>query len=532
MKGTIQRRLCVLLASAAAAWGVWKSVPGSALDRAAFETVAGGFVNGPLFVSGEGTHARPWEQRSFSVEAKPDKRQAPVIVSLGDDVQGIFQSSPPSPTDVAIIFKNFQRLGAKKAATAAVLAWETPDPVGLAALDLVLGRFDSLVMAAPLSRGPVSASMPQSFRQASLPLEAVTGDVGNLPMVNRVPLPGIILGGKNTMAGFTILESEAPTEAIPLLARWEDRVVLAFPLLTVLQRLDLPPEKLEIRLGQYLRIGPGGPLVPIDNFGALRLPDRKLAAYAEIPAEDLINGGDDLFPKQAPDPVVLRDDRGSAEPATRAFSRNLSMAIAALATEDGLTGTKAFPRLPAGWEHGLMGAMVVALTVCFAAGRFSRHVLAMVFTGLCFATQWIAFGLGSTWFPGIPLLAAVAAAYVVILVADLLGWARPAVRMTTVEAEGAGITVDGPVEDGPEVLAAPVSREVPIEQVAPESPPEVAAPVKKTAKATPAAPKKAPAKKTAPKKTAAKKAAPKKEVPKKTARKSPRGKKPPQEPSA
>jgi len=205
---SFHRRLRLLLVSAAALV-VWIVAPGTGLDRAAFTTVARSLVNPPLFVSGNGTRADPWKLRAFSPDSKSDRRNAPVIVALEDDPEGFFQSSPPAPIDLAVIFTNFHRLGAKKAAAAAVLAWETPDPIGLAALEKSLARFDSLVMAAPLSRGAVASAMPRAFRRASIPLSAVRGDTSSLPVVNRVPIPGVILGGQNALAGFSVLEAEA-----------------------------------------------------------------------------------------------------------------------------------------------------------------------------------------------------------------------------------------------------------------------------------------------------------------------------------
>ena len=417
--------MCVLLGSAAAAFGVWKFTPGTGLDRAAFVMVASGFANPPLFISGSGTHAAPWSLRTFSVDAKPDKRQAPVIVSLGDDVEGFFQSSPPAPIDLAVVFRNFQRLGAKKAATAAVMAWEEPDPIGLAALEQALDGFESLVMAAPLSRGAVSSPLPAAFRRASLALSAVHGDTSSLPVVNRVPIPGAILGGETSMAGFSILETEPSTRFSPLMARWEDRVVLAFPVLAVLQRLNLPPGGMEVRLGEFLKLGPDGPVVPIDDYGRLAVPLRPLSAYAEFAAEALIDGGDELFPKQAPDPVILRDDRTATEPATRAFSRNLSATVAALASDGGIAPVRAFPRLGWEWEIGLLSALVVALALACRASGFAWHLGACVLAGICCAAQWTGVGAASIWLPGLPALAGIFAAVAVSPFAGRPGLAAP-----------------------------------------------------------------------------------------------------------
>lgn len=406
MNGNFQRRLGTFIVAAGVALGVWKSVPGTEADRLAFVAVASGSANGPLFLSGDGSRAQPWALRTFSSTPRTDKRQAPVIVSIGDDPDRVFQSSPPSPIDLAVVFSNFHRLGARKAASAAVLAWEKPDPIGLAALEKSLDQFDSLVLCAPLSRGVVTTPMPPSFRRTSLPMTAIHGDASVLPLVNRLPVPGILLTGDETIAGFSVLESEPESEKIPLMARWEDRVVFAFPLVTLLQRMDLPLEGVEVRLGEYLKLGPAGPLVPVDRFGRLTDTPKLVSPYETIPAEELIDGGDELFPKQAPDPVIVRDDQSAADPGTRAFSEQLSSVIAGIASNGGLSDPREFVRLPENGEAAMLAAVVVALALFGGASRFVRHMSTLAMLGIALGAQWLAFSVGSIWLPGIAILAA------------------------------------------------------------------------------------------------------------------------------
>lgn len=478
MSGSIQRGFCVLLVSAAAGFGVWKSGVGSGLDRIAFGVVAGGFANPPLFVEGQGTHASPWTLRTFSREAKPDRKQAPLIVSLGDDVGGFFQSSPMGPIDFAVVLKNIHRLGAEKVTTTAVLAWETPDAVEYVALEKSLAAFDSLVMTAPLSRGAVATPLPQEFRRASLPFAAVRGDGSVLPVVNRVPLPGVVLGGEKAMAGFSVLESETQSRFLPLMARWEDRLVFSSALLAVLQRLELPLSGMEIRPGEYLRLGPGAPVVPIDRFGRLSVPLRPLPGYAKIPVEEVIDGGADLFPKEAIAPVILLDDRSAAEPATQSLSKSLSAAVAVMSSEGGLAPSHRYPRLPQEWETGILAAAVLVLTLLGGAGDSKRHVGAIALAGGFLAAQWIAFGLASVWLPGIPVLAAIVPA---VVVARLIGRKKVPAPSTPVDFH----------ESTPQVT---LSETEPGPAAAPEK-----SPAKKTEKK--AAAKKIPAKNRSRKKT-------------------------------
>ncbi len=412
MTGTFHRRLWVLLGGVATACGCWMWQPGTAIDRLAFTTVVRGFANPPFFLSGNGSHASPWNLQTFAAKNRAESRQTPVIVTLGDDAEGFFQSSPPSPIDLAVILTNFQRLGAKKAATAVVLAWDSADPIGLLALDKALNRFDSLVMAAPLSRGAVPEPMPAAFRTTSVPLESVHGDIASLPVVNRVPLSGIILGKDRIAAGFQVIESEPITRFVPLLARWEDRVVFAFPLLVVLQRLDLPLAGVEIRLGEYLKLGPDGPTVPVDRYGRLAVPLKSLAPYAEIPAASLIDGDDGLFPQQAPQPVVLRDDRSAAEPATHAFSKQLPALIAALASDTGLTSARDYPRLQTTWEIFLLVLVALVLAALCGLPAFTRNIGFLALATACLTAQCLAAGTAHLWLPGLPALAAIACAAV------------------------------------------------------------------------------------------------------------------------
>ena len=406
MTGTLQRRFLVFAAAACAGFAGWFWLPGTPTDRAAFSATIRGFANPPFFISGNGSHAEPWKLRTLTARVRADTSQAPIVVSLGDDVEGFFQSSPPSPIDLAVILSNFQRLGANKAAVATTLAWESPDPIALIALERSLRKFDSVVTTAPLSRGSIPDLMPPAFRQSSLPLSAVHGDTSSLPVVNRIPLPGVILGGENALAGFQILESEKTTRPPSLLARWEDRVVFAFPLLTVLQRFDFPLDGMEIKPGSYIKLSPKGPFVPIDAYGRMTIEPKFVSPYIEHPAELLIDGGDDLFPDDAPESIILRDSRSAAEAPTRAFSQDLPSTIAAIASDSGIVPETAYPRLPRNYEIVLLAAVAALLAGICLLPPFPRNIGFLLIAGIFLAAQSITTAIAGIWLPGLPLLAA------------------------------------------------------------------------------------------------------------------------------
>lgn len=450
MKTFLLRRLIAVLLAGAAAIAVWKALPGTQLDKAAFTGVVRGFANPPFFIAGNGTHAAPWSLRTLSSKTVVDPSQAPFVIAIGDDPDGVFQSSPPTPIDLAVMLSNLRRLGEERVAVSAVMAWQAPDPIGLLALEGELRRFESVLTAAPLARGPQAEALPRAFREASLALSAIHGNAAALPVVNRLPVPGTILGGDGVKAGFTELESEPPGGRMPLLARWDDRVVIAYPLLVVLERENLPLAGVEVSLGNYLRLSAAGPVVPIDPTGRLASEVPRVAASGEVPAESLIDGGDGLIPAGAARPLVLRDDRRAAELPTRRFAADLAGAVAAISSDAGLAAPREFARLPWRWEVGLLAVVVALVVLVGTTAGFKRGVLFFTLAALLVAAQWIAAGLAGIWLPGLAALAA-------LLAAALIGPARnrPAVAGPP---PAMSPTPEPPPQSAPQEPAASVSQ--------------------------------------------------------------------------
>ena len=313
---------------------------------------------------------------------------------------------------MAVIFKNLQRLGANKTASAAVLTWDAPDPIGLTALDRALDRFDSLVMAAPVTRGAVAEPMPEAFRNASISLKHVQGDISTLPVVNSIPLSGVILGRKNTQAGFQSIAYEEVSIYPSLLARWEDRVIFAFPLLVTMQHLKLPLDGIEIHAGKFIKLSPQGPVVPIDRFGRMSIAPENLANHATLPAELLIDSGEDLFPKEKNQLVILRDDRSNAEPVTKHFSKQFCGTIAIIASDTCLTPAWTFKRLKFYQECILLIACITSIWFISGMTAFSSRLACGALFAIVIAVHLIA-ALNDYWLPSLAAFAAIVDAFVI-----------------------------------------------------------------------------------------------------------------------
>ena len=373
-------------------------VPGSWLDGLVFRWMAGMVDGQTVWVGGEGSHEDPWKLRVLIGEADDPSDAAPVMVWVGEDPDGIFQASPPSPVDYAVIFSNMSRLGVRHAACAVVLAWDEPDMIGLLALEKTLGGFESMVMAAPVSRGAVGQALPQSFRRASLPLDVVAGDVKGLPLVNRVPVADVWLGGEKTLAGFSVVESEEDGGQPFVCARWDDRVVLSFALCAVVARLGVRVEAVEVRLGEYVRIGKDGPMVPIDERGRLRAGVLEMKGAVDRPAEGLIDAKEGLA-----DAVVLADGRGLADAEVRRFSRNLAGEVAAVAGEAGLSDLRRYVRMPVVVEWLATGLVAIVLAALFWLPVSRARLVLAVFMAIVVmgaGVQVLVFLWAMKWLPG------------------------------------------------------------------------------------------------------------------------------------
>lgn len=413
MKIPIHRPFWVLLAALATSISCWKQVPGTPADHETFEFVARCFFNPPWIVSGTGSHQDPWSLQTPPSKAEKKHGVSATIVAIDDDPEGIFQSSPPSPLDVAVLLNNLHRLGEKKAALAAVIAWDAPDTIGLTALEKTLARFESLTMAAPLSRGTSPEPIHNAFYRASIPITNALGDSSLIPIVNRIAVRGVMLGKENSLAGFQTLDSQSDIGPIPLLARWEDRLVFAFPLIAGMQQLGLPIEGITVQCGRSISLSPQGPILAIDDFGRLINDATPSEPIHSISAANLIDANVALLQRDPRSPLIIRDERSSADIATQRFSEQLGQVISPIITHGSTKTAFTCTRLDPPREIALLIALALILSATSALTIFPRNVMLLTIAAFLVSAQFIAASLINIWLSGMAALASVAAAFII-----------------------------------------------------------------------------------------------------------------------
>lgn len=354
-----------------------------------------------------------WLLRTVSNEAIERDLAAPALVILEDNREGVFQASPHAPIDLALIFRNMERLGGGSTAVGAVMAWEAPDAIGLAALERALDLFDSVVTTVPLARGATSESMPAAFRRASLPLSVVQGDASGLPVVNRQAFSGALLGGENALAGFTFLEPADNVAEPSLIARWDDRVVFSFPFLVAVHKAGLGLDALQIRPGSHIHVGTAGWIIPINDAGRLVVRTPTTHDWPETPAEWLLDADPELWAATArPDLWLLRDDRSALDAAFRAQSERLVPLVRTIASGAALTKPRELRGVPKIQAWLLMAAVVMMIGAFTRIGGWRMQAgLALMLLGLV-VLQWSALSLASLWMPVMPAILAVNVAWV------------------------------------------------------------------------------------------------------------------------
>jgi hypothetical protein len=398
--------LVKLILCLAAALLAWVFLPGTAIDRGFFALTSRSVAKPPFLIAGNGSHHSPHTLGAYSHQAAPPADPLPDI-AITDDPDRIFQNSPPSPVDFAIILKNLRRLGRGTVAIGMPLAWPEPDVISLTALDQQLDELSSVVTAAPLSRGAVPSPLPPAFRRASLPVSEIRGNTRNLPVVNRVAIPDVVLGNTSSLAGFTVLESEPDGEPSHLLARWDDRVVLSFHLLAALADLGIPPSQLGIHVGNFISFGKDGPHIPIDDYGRLAVEPSPWEAPASIPAEKLIDAPGDFLSTRRAGTVLVRNGMSAADDVSLRFSEALVPTFSYLTAPSDKTAARPFPRIPALAELLLMASLMSLIlglgNYPASSGRFALAGLA----GCLLILHFTLFITTGTWLPTLPALAAV-----------------------------------------------------------------------------------------------------------------------------
>ncbi len=402
----IPRRYASIVCSSIVGFAACWLIPGSSVERYAFLFTTIPFTGSQSVIDGDGSLENPYAHKtSKSVDFK--KISQPIDITITDDPKQIFQSSPPSPVDFAIILKNLTRLHQDSIAIGTPLTWADPEAIPLAALDQQLDAIPHLITSAPLSRGSTPSPIPPAFRRASISLSQLHGNTALIPVVNRIPIPGVLLGNGKSLAGFTALESEPDQNSLPLIAIWDDRVVLSFHLLTVINHLQVPLDAIEIHVGRHIYLGKKSSYIPIDYYGRLSFfPETfKTIRTQPLPAEELLDATEQPFPENNFKPIIIRNTHSAQDLPSIEFSNSLIQSITLLSNPSDGFSIKYYANLTKDVELLFMAALLCLIFGIqnFCYGRDARGPL-IALTAAIIIIHFLIVHLTATWIPTLPAL--------------------------------------------------------------------------------------------------------------------------------
>lgn len=362
----------------------------------------------------------------------PDKGRKFQPVSITDDPDRIFETSPPSPLDYAVILQKLYDRGFRNVVISTRMSWDTPAndddsppaqgslndaTLTTRALDSKLALFDSSVIGLPVTRGASGHPLPQALKRSLIPHSRVTGNTSLIPTVNQVPLPTSINGGDNTLAGFHRIESAPENKGhLQLLAHWkgsESGLIPSIQLLTIMCAHDIAPDDVTVHAAKHIRLGSTGPVIPIDEYGQTPAASAsETTTPTSITAESLITKNTDQ--EEAPadsNQLAFIEANGDRTSASNLLAPDAANRLGNLAKSLPVPGDpEYFRRLPFLLEALIIITITLVLSPFVSLSSYNRHltfalaapmVLVLLLALMEWNQQW--FGLTA---PVIAILAA------------------------------------------------------------------------------------------------------------------------------
>lgn len=408
----LSARTSALVLSSLVGYASCLLLPSTPVETMGFFLTGGILTQSDSLVYGDGTPTKPYALGAYT-DRMTAAVEPPTEILLTDDPDRIFQSSPPSPLDLALMLHHLRRLDQSSLAIGTPLHWPEPDGMSLQALDRQLALFPRLITSSALSRTAAPEPIPQAFRRASIPLSSIRGNTAPIPVVNRLSLADTVLGAGDSRAGFSILDSEPPSEHPYLLAKWNDRVVLSFALLTALDHLGISHDAIEIHMGRYIDLKKNHLYIPIDAFGRIaHLPEfPSNAARHPYPAENLIDAPDTEFSNIAFQPVLIRNAQSNQELPFLTYSNTLSGIISVLSNPKESFAITTLGRPSATSEWCFIAAILIWICSVQSHLPGRRSLVWLLVTGVgLIIVHLLVVHFTATWLPTLPALASLTTA--------------------------------------------------------------------------------------------------------------------------
>ncbi|MBK1829844.1 hypothetical protein JIN77_03850 [Verrucomicrobiaceae bacterium R5-34] len=350
---------------------------------------------------------------------QPDRGRAFQLIEITDDPDRVYESTPPSPLDYAVMLHALNDRGVENLVFTTRLSWDGDLGLSADALNHQLAPFSHASFGLPLTRGATAQELPPALRRSLIPFSQVSGNRRLIPTVNQVALPAVMSDGEHSYAGFSSIESTPGTaDYVPMICQWQDEgLIPSLELLALMSAHDVRPDEVLVHCGRHIRLGMEGLVIPIDSYGETALPvlsanEQQASTQPPLKAEELITRPKDNSAGSAtavePD-VFLFCATGEKTAATNLLSPERLAAVQhwstnLLAIEPGASID--YRRLPL-WAQVVI-IFDVAFAACWFSGfkRINRLLASLLTAALIYPLLLLIMDITEHWFNVSPLLTA------------------------------------------------------------------------------------------------------------------------------
>ena len=256
-----------------------------AVDSWFFKTISDTYHSEPAYL------LEPYDGKHLSRHLKKlgaQEYNAPPLDVVDFDLNdsSIYSSIPPQASDVAMVINELRKQGVAHLHFSTQFHRESEN-LGKSLIQRVLSpekspAFKSVLIPLQLTRTFKDTPFPSYLKGSSFDSDKVEGNTKLLPRVNKVifsPIDQInfktaqeIIDCPCLSFGFSDLESEQAAEGkTPMLALWNDRILVHQLLLSTMLLHDVGFDQLTITMGESIQLGLNKPTIPIDKYGCAEL---------------------------------------------------------------------------------------------------------------------------------------------------------------------------------------------------------------------------------------------------------------------
>lgn len=364
----------------------------------------------------------------------PEKGKPFQPVAITDDPNKIFESTPPTPLDYAVILQRIHDRGFRSIVICTRMTWDAPlktenlsqdgfddSILSVQALSSKLALFDHSVIGLPVTRGPSSHPLPAPLKRSLISLSQISGKSTLIPTVNQVPLHSSIEGGENTLAGFHQIESSpAGGGKIQLLAQWngqEQGLIPSIQLLAIMSAHNVQPSEIEVKAAQYIRLGTSGPVIPIDEYGQTPAPPAQSEAQlsGSLPAtaaDSLITENKQADPESLASTLAMIYANGELTASTNLINSDAILQIRQLSETLPIPGdAEHFQRLPFLLEALILLILGLLMPPLVSLTNYYRHLAFTLTAPLIIVLLLVLMEWNQQWFGLTAPLAAILTAW-------------------------------------------------------------------------------------------------------------------------